>query len=211
MAISTALGNKLNQILVRDIDAAESCVGFLRRHQLGRADFICADQQVQRYEQLLRNGLPDAPAQTKRLMDVILVGRQHSREVNCAFCHIARDTVVCQDIKVASRIAFASDKAVTHQIVTLDGKTIEKTGVMSGGGRPRQGLIRVQGQPKPIDAAEMAGQKERQAEIDREIRLNVQVEEDLKRQLNVAADHLKRIEASRNIYHQAAKNLREHE
>ena len=43
--------------------------------------------------------------------------------------------------------------------MTLDGKTIERSGVMSGGGRPRQGLIRVQGKPNNLSVADIMNLK----------------------------------------------------
>jgi structural maintenance of chromosome 4 len=50
-----------------------------------------------------------------------------------------KDTLVASDIKEATNIAFNTGKP--HRVVTLKGEMIEMSGVMSGGGRPKQGLM----------------------------------------------------------------------
>ena len=50
-----------------------------------------------------------------------------------------RNTLVAKDIREGSNIAFNSSEK--HRVVTLKGELIELTGIMSGGGRPRKGLM----------------------------------------------------------------------
>ena len=44
--------------------------------------------------------------------------------------------MVCEGIDLATRIAYG---AVRHRVVTLRGELIEKSGTMSGGGKPKTG------------------------------------------------------------------------
>lgn len=50
-----------------------------------------------------------------------------------------KDTLVAPEIKEATNIAFNQGR--NHRVVTIKGEMIEMTGVMSGGGRPKQGLM----------------------------------------------------------------------
>ena len=47
-----------------------------------------------------------------------------------------KDTLVTEHIDTATRIAYGQ---VRHRVVTLGGELIEKSGTMSGGGKPRKG------------------------------------------------------------------------
>ena len=49
--------------------------------------------------------------------------------------------MVANEIKEATNIAFNSSDGKNYRVVTLKGELIEMTGVMSGGGKPKQGLM----------------------------------------------------------------------
>ena len=52
-----------------------------------------------------------------------------------------RDTLVTADINIGTNVAYNSQRGRTFKVVTLQGELIESTGVMSGGGKPKQGLM----------------------------------------------------------------------
>ena len=58
-------------------------------------------------------------------------------EHRVAFYSTLRDTLVCEDKKLASKIAL--DGQVRHRVVTTDGVVINTSGTMEGGGRPLSG------------------------------------------------------------------------
>ena len=60
-----------------------------------------------------------------------------SETYNDAFYKILSNTLVCADVKLASRIGL-EDK-IRRRVVTLEGELIEASGVMSGGGKPKKG------------------------------------------------------------------------
>ena len=47
-----------------------------------------------------------------------------------------KDTLVCQNLEIATKIGYGQRR---YRVVTLDGKMIEMSGTMSGGGKPRRG------------------------------------------------------------------------
>jgi structural maintenance of chromosome 4 len=53
------------------------------------------------------------------------------------FYNVLRDTLVADTVEDASYIAFRT--GVRRRVVSMDGKLIEMSGVMSGGGKPRRG------------------------------------------------------------------------
>jgi structural maintenance of chromosome 4 len=52
-----------------------------------------------------------------------------------------KDTLVANDIKEGTNIAFNSGQGKQYRVVTLKGELVEITGVMSGGGKPKSGLM----------------------------------------------------------------------
>lgn len=58
-----------------------------------------------------------------------------------AFYFALRDTLVAADIKIGTHIAFNGVPGKKFRVVTLVGEIVELSGVMSGGGRPRKGLM----------------------------------------------------------------------
>ena len=71
-----------------------------------------------------------------RLFD--LVKSKDAKFLN-AFYFALRDTLVAENITVGTKIAFSQEK--NYRVVTLNGDLVEITGVMSGGGKPKSGLI----------------------------------------------------------------------
>ena len=74
-----------------------------------------------------------APQESKRIFDLIQI---QDEKFNTAFYFALKDTLVCEGIDLATRIAYGETR---HRVVTLKGELIEKSGTMSGGGKPRTG------------------------------------------------------------------------
>lgn len=124
VAISTACPG-LNNLVVESVETGQQCIEHLRKHRLGRANFI------------LLNSLEIKPALMQpiktpegvpRLFD--LVRPKHERFAP-AFYHQLRDTLVARDLEQANRIAYAGKR---WRVVTEEGQLIDKSGTMSGGG-----------------------------------------------------------------------------
>ena len=125
VAITTACP-ALNDIVVDSEAAATAAIAHLKRHALGRARFILLDK-VARGE---GKGKGEAtPEGSERLVELVEVKEER---VRVAFQFALKDTLVCPSMAEAMRVGF--EKGKRRRVVTYDGKLIEPTGTMSGGG-----------------------------------------------------------------------------
>ncbi|XP_028650287.1 structural maintenance of chromosomes protein 4 [Erpetoichthys calabaricus] len=125
VAISSSCG-ALDSILVDTIDTAQICVNFLKNQKVGVATFIGLDK-MKVWEKNI--GKIQTPENVPRLFDIIKV---QYKEYMPAFYFALRDTLVCNNLEHATRLAFQKDKR--WRVVTLLGQIIEQTGTMTGGG-----------------------------------------------------------------------------
>lgn len=126
-AITTACSS-LNFIVVEDTQAGQKCVEHLRRNNLGRASFIILEKM--RKPDMKPNYLP---AGAVRLFDLIEVKND---EMLPAFYYALNDTLVAANMEEASKLAYGGPRR--FRVVTLDGKLIDTSGTMSGGGSNQQ-------------------------------------------------------------------------
>jgi structural maintenance of chromosome 4 len=122
VAISTAC-SALNNFVVDNVEVGQSCIEYLRKNNLGRGYFICLNQLNNKS---LNPNKP--PENVPRLFDLV---RPKDRKFAPAFCHALGDTLVAENLQQANRIAYGKNR---WRVVTLDGKLIDKSGTMSGGG-----------------------------------------------------------------------------
>ncbi|XP_037943641.1 structural maintenance of chromosomes protein 4-like [Teleopsis dalmanni] len=127
VAISTACG-RLDNILVEDVRTAQKCIESLRQAGVGRASFI-ALEKIKHFSKY--SGPIETPENTPRLYDLL---RVEDERVLPAFYFVLRDTLVADDLEVASRIGFGARR---FRVVTVSGDIIETSGTMSGGGRSK--------------------------------------------------------------------------
>ena len=125
VAVSTAIG-LLDHIVVQTTAGAQKCLEFLRKHNLGRANFIPLDK--------MKKGAHDraveTPENAPRLFDLIT---PLNYAILPALYLAVTNTLVAPDLETATRWAY--DYKKRWRVVTLDGKLIETTGTMSGGGK----------------------------------------------------------------------------
>lgn len=130
VAISTACPS-LDNFVTDTVEAGQQCIEYLRKTNLGRANFICLDKL--RSRDMSPIGTPEnAP----RLFDLVKPKEDRFRP---AFYHALQDTLVADDLAQANRIAYGARR---WRVVTLDGELIDKSGTMSGGGSTvKKGLM----------------------------------------------------------------------
>lgn len=128
VSVTTACG-ALDSIVVDNVESAQQCIEFLKKQNLGRANFICLDKIAR------RDMAPIAtPDNAPRLFDLI---KPKDKRFLPAFYQALNDTLVASDLEQANRIAFGRKR---FRVVTLDGQLIDVSGTMSGGGsRPQKG------------------------------------------------------------------------
>lgn len=125
VAVSTACG-MLDHVVVQTTAGAQKCLDFLRRHNLGRANFVPLDK--------MKKGAHDRAVETPegapRLFELITPS---NFAVTPALYLGVGNTLVAPDLETATRWAY--DFSRRWRVVTLDGQLIETSGTMAGGGK----------------------------------------------------------------------------
>lgn len=122
VAISTACP-QLDNMVVDTVESGQQCIEYLRKNNLGRANFILLDRLAKRD----MSPIP-TPENVPRLFD--LVKPKHDK-LKPAFFQVMTNTLVAENLDQAERIAYGVKR---WRVVTLDGKLIDTAGTMSGGG-----------------------------------------------------------------------------
>lgn len=122
VAISTACPS-LENMVVDTVDAGQQCIEYLRKNNLGRANFICLDKLAKKDLSEI-----DTPEGAPRLFDLI---KPKDEKFRPAFYSIMQNTLVANSLEQANRIAYGARR---WRVVTLDGQLIDISGTMSGGG-----------------------------------------------------------------------------
>lgn len=125
VAISTACPG-LDSMVVDTVETAQACIDYLRKNKLGYANFICLNK--------LRNfdlgpiQTPGNPMSVKRLFDLII---PKDKRFLPAFYSKLYNTLVAGNLQEAKSVAYGAKR---YKVVTLDGKVVDTSGAMSGGG-----------------------------------------------------------------------------
>jgi len=75
----------------------------------------------------------ECPQGSSRIYDLV---KPTDDKFKVAFYFGLRDTLVCENIDLAMRIAYGTPR---YRVITLKGELIEMSGTMSGGGKPKTG------------------------------------------------------------------------
>lgn len=145
VAISTACP-ALNNIVVDTVEAGEACIEYLRKNNLGRAVFTILDKLTAQDTRPI-----ETPENVPRLFDLV---QPKDPKFAPAFYSVLRDTLVAKDLQQATRIAYGRKR---WRVVTLDGKLIEISGTMTGGGdRQLRGAMGSRFQEDEVNAETVA-------------------------------------------------------
>ncbi|PGH16589.1 hypothetical protein AJ79_01695 [Helicocarpus griseus UAMH5409] len=122
VAISTACP-ALENLVVDSVEVGQQCIDYLRKNNLGRANFILLDRLPQR--DMSSVFTPDS---VPRLFDLV---KPIDPKFRPAFYSVLQNTLVARDLEHANKIAYGARR---WRVVTLDGQLIDVSGTMSGGG-----------------------------------------------------------------------------
>jgi structural maintenance of chromosome 4 len=122
VAISTACP-QLDNMVVDTVESGQQCIEYLRKNNLGRANFILLDRLAKRDMSPVQT-----PEGVPRLFDLV---KPKDEKLRPAFFQVLTNTLVAEDLDQAERIAYGAKR---WRVVTLDGKLIDTAGTMSGGG-----------------------------------------------------------------------------
>lgn len=122
VAISTACP-ALDNLVVESVEVGQQCIDYLRKNNLGRANFILLDRLPRR--DMSQIFTPDS---VPRLFDLV---KAVDSKFSPAFYSVLQNTLVAKDLEQANKIAYGARR---WRVVTLDGQLIDVSGTMSGGG-----------------------------------------------------------------------------
>ena len=122
IAISTACPS-LENMVVDTVESGQQCIEYLRKNNLGRANFILLDRLAQRDLSPILT-----PENVPRLFDLV---KTKDQKFAAAFYSVMQNTLVANDLQQANRIAYGAKR---WRVVTVDGQLIDVSGTMSGGG-----------------------------------------------------------------------------
>lgn len=125
VAISTACPG-LDSMVVDTVETAQTCIDYLRKNKLGFANFICLNK-LRKFD-LSPISTPGNPLSVKRLFDLI---EPQSDIFRPAFYSKLYNTLVATNLQEAKSVAYGPKR---FKVVTIDGKVVDTSGTMSGGG-----------------------------------------------------------------------------
>ncbi|KAJ3333038.1 hypothetical protein HDU76_011991 [Blyttiomyces sp. JEL0837] len=132
IAISTACP-LLDNIVVETVEVAQRCIQILKSSNQGRATFLCLDKIKSADLSPI-----STPEDVPRLFDLVQAKEDRFRPV---FFQVLGNTLVANNLTQANNIAFS--KTRRYKVVTLDGKVIDTSGTISGGGsKPISGSMK---------------------------------------------------------------------
>ena len=127
----------------------QACIGYLREHNIGRANFVVLTQAGQHKAAMERSQVFTFPEGSKRLFDLIT---PTNVALMPAFYMALKDTLVAKDLDAAVAMAYQGGKPM-RRVVTLEGNLIDNSGSMSGGGKSvKSGGMRLSGTAAPRTA-----------------------------------------------------------
>ena len=110
-------------MVVDTVEAGQQCIEYLRKNNLGRANFIVLDRLPERDLSPIQT-----PENAPRLFDLV---KPKLPRFAAAFYSVLHDTIVAKDLTQANRVAYGPKR---WRVVTLEGGLIDKSGTMTGGG-----------------------------------------------------------------------------
>jgi len=126
VAVSTACG-MLDAIVVDTTADAQAVIEFIRQNELGRATCVALEKIRERESEM--NRPVETPEGVPRLVELIKPTKDMYR---VAFYFALTNTLVAKDLDQATRVGVQGKKR--WRVVTLDGKLVDSSGTMSGGG-----------------------------------------------------------------------------
>jgi chromosome segregation protein len=126
LAIETALGNKVQNVVTTDAGVAKGTIELLKRDQLGRATFLPLDRLRSTRNRITEQTL-SRPGVLGRASELVAF----DPEFRPVFDYLLGATLVVTDLDTAVAISADSDNQAL--IVTLDGEIIYPSGAMTGG------------------------------------------------------------------------------
>ena len=191
VAVSTACG-MLDHIVVETTAGAQMALKFLRKHGLGRANFIPLDKM----KRGSHDRVVETPEGAPRLFD--LISPKDETITPAIFLGVGQ-TIVAPDLETATRWAY--DFGKRWRVVTVGGQLIETSGTMAGGGKStRRGGMKLSSNEDMEDGMDIEEQGEDNDARELESRAEVKMKE--------IKDNRKRRRELQEEIHQLKKDIK---
>ncbi|AET70101.1 chromosome segregation protein SMC [Desulfosporosinus orientis DSM 765] len=132
LAIETALGAGMQNVVADNEEAAKSAIAYLKSHQLGRVTFLPLDV-IQGYRMSVSRAVETDKGYVGLAVDLV----HYADTYRPAMEFLLGRIVIVKDMDAATRIARASGYKL--RIVTLEGDQVNPGGSLSGGSIQRKG------------------------------------------------------------------------
>lgn len=129
MAMDVAAGSYLSSIVVDSDRVAQTCIEYLRAHQLGVATFLPLNKIKPRFASVDANDLLNRTGVVGWAVDLV----KFERKFADIFSHVLGNTLVVENLDAAREIGIGRVR-----MVTLDGDVLEVSGSMKGGFRKNE-------------------------------------------------------------------------
>ncbi|MFH1432938.1 MAG: AAA family ATPase [archaeon] len=126
VAINTAAGARLNDIITDSETTSLECINYLKQNSLGRVRFLPMD----RLQPTSISAKAEIASKMSGIIDFAVNLLDFDRKYQIAFNHVFRDTLVAED-------AGSAKKVRGLKVVTLDGDLFEAGGAIVGGSMKR--------------------------------------------------------------------------
>ena len=136
-ALEVAMGGRMKNIVVEDVDVARTCIDYLKSARAGSATFLPLDKMKPAPSSLK---LP----KEKGVIDYAINLVDFDDKYLDAFFYALGDTLIVEDYDCAKRLIGK------FRLVTLDGSLFEKSGAITGGDRRDTGLKFSQNQDEEL-------------------------------------------------------------
>ncbi|MFB6144309.1 MAG: chromosome segregation SMC family protein [Candidatus Nanohaloarchaea archaeon] len=127
VAIETAAGGHMNDVVVEDKDTALDAINYLKRENIGRARMLPLDKIKDRS----KSAKSKMAKKKKGVIDYASELVNYSSEFETAINHVFSDTLIAEDLESVKDIDGV-------RVVTLDGDVMSRGGAMSGGKKKKK-------------------------------------------------------------------------
>lgn len=128
-ALESAVGNRINSIVVEDDETASKCIKFIRQAKAGIATFIPLNKIKSVEPNANVNKLKDANGVVDLAINLVNFDQKFKK----AFSYVLGNTIVVNDMEAARRLGIGSAR-----MVTKEGDIMEMSGLMQGGFRNKK-------------------------------------------------------------------------
>ncbi|MDZ7672640.1 MAG: chromosome segregation protein SMC [Halanaerobiales bacterium] len=130
-AVDTTLGNKLQNVVVKDDSTAQNCINYLKENNKGRATFLPIES-IKNYGKINTSDFNNVDGFLGLACDFV----DYKKDYKDVMESLLGNTIITSDLDSAIKISNIINKK--HKIVTKDGDVIYPGGSLSGGSKNKK-------------------------------------------------------------------------